>query len=226
MSVKLVVFDMAGTTVEDNNNVHQALIDAMDEAGISVSLEEVNDVMGYPKPVAITQLLKNHSVDNEHPNENLIKEIHEDFVSRMILFYRSDLSVAPKIGAEETFLALRKKRIKIALDTGFDRAIADAILNRLFWKNGFLDATVTSDEVERGRPYPDLINRAMQITEINNPDQVMKVGDTISDLQEGRAAGCKYIVGLTSGAFSRVQLAEEYHTHLIDDLREILDIID
>ena len=56
--IKLAVFDMAGTTVKDQDNVHQALINAMAHFGFSVSREEANDVMGYPKPVAIRQLLE------------------------------------------------------------------------------------------------------------------------------------------------------------------------
>ena len=53
---------------------------------------------------------------------------------------------------------------KVALDTGFTRAIADVILARLGWDSTVVDASVASDEVERGRPYPDLIYRAMAST--------------------------------------------------------------
>ena len=51
MDIKLVVFDMAGTTIEDDDFVHQSLMEAMDEEKIYVSRDEVNEVMGYPKPI-------------------------------------------------------------------------------------------------------------------------------------------------------------------------------
>lgn len=49
MSLKLCVFDMAGTTVVDRQNVHAAFIEAMADFGYNVTLAEVNPLMGYKK---------------------------------------------------------------------------------------------------------------------------------------------------------------------------------
>ena len=49
MSVKLVVFDIAGTTVKDNNNVSEAFQSALANNEISVELEKINPLMGYEK---------------------------------------------------------------------------------------------------------------------------------------------------------------------------------
>jgi len=216
---------MAGTTIEDDDFVHRSLMEALDEEKIYVSRDQVNDVMGYPKPIAIAKLLEaNNSYDYPF-KEDFIKKIHDHFVDKMVGFYAKDSQVKAKDGAEETFKALRKRGIKVALNTGFDRKIANAVLKRLQWQNGMVDVTVTSDEVENGRPYPDMIVKAMELTKISHPEYIMKVGDTVSDLQEGKAAGCRYVVGITTGAYTREQLINEYHTHLIDDLREILEII-
>lgn len=109
------------------------------------------------------------------------------------------------------------------LDTGFDRAITQAIVDRLGWqRDGKIDFSVTSDEVAQGRPYPDLIFKAMELTGVTDPGSVMKVGDTPSDLQEGSAGGCRYVVGVTTGAFTRKELALYPHTHIVDQLAEIL----
>ena len=225
MSIKLVVFDMAGTTVEDSDFVHRALIHAMAKEKVFVTRNEVNAVMGFPKPIAIAELLNLKEVNMDRDKEGLIDQIHSDFVKNMVSFYREDPLVKAKNGAEETFRKLHIKGIAVALDTGFDRTIADAIIGRLGWDNGKIDFSVTSDEVENGRPYPDMIFKAMKLAGIVHPEHVMKVGDTISDLQEGKAANCRYVVGITTGAFTRNELINEYHTHLIDDLREVLDII-
>jgi len=45
--------------------------------------------------------------------------------------------------------------------------------------------------------------------------QVMCVGDTVLDLQAGRHAGARYVVGVLSGAHKKAQLEKEPHTHLI-----------
>jgi phosphoglycolate phosphatase-like HAD superfamily hydrolase len=80
--------------------------------------------------------------------------------------------------------------------------------------------------VERGRPFPDLIFRATELTHIKDAKNVAKVGDTASDMQEGNAAGCGLVVGVTTGAFSRKDLEMEKHTHLIENVQELLEILE
>ena len=225
MAIKLVVFDMAGTTVEDKDNVHEALIKGFELNNYKINREDANGVMGYPKPVAIRTLLEQKFNLKEKTGE-LVAKIHKDFVNEMITFYKNDPSVKSKKNAEETFIALRQKGIKVGIDTGFSRDIADTIFDRLKWKeHNLVDLTVTSDEVNNGRPFPDMIYKAMQDMNIKTADEVAKVGDTISDLQEGTSAGCKYVIGITTGAFTREALEPEKHTHLVDDLLEVVDIV-
>jgi len=225
MAIKLVVFDMAGTTVEDKDNVHEALIKGFELNNYKINREDANGVMGYPKPVAIRTLLEQKFNLKEKTGE-LVAKIHNDFVNEMITFYKNDPSVKSKKNAEETFKALRQKGIKVGIDTGFSRDIADTIFDRLKWKeHNLVDLTVTSDEVNNGRPFPDMIYKAMQDMNIKTADEVAKVGDTISDLQEGTSAGCKYVIGITTGAFTRAALEPEKHTHLVDDLLEVVDIV-
>ncbi len=223
MEIQLVVFDMAGTTVQDNNNVHLALQTALKKQNIQVGIEEINLVMGIPKPVAIQTLLKN-KIDEILITDDFIDEIHRIFLAEMIDFYKNSPEVKAKEGAEFVFKKLRDKGIKVVLDTGFSRDIVDVIIERLQWKDK-IDGSVASDEVAQGRPYPDLIFKAMELIEVKDAKSVAKVGDTASDLQEGNSAGCKYVIGITSGAFNREELAKEPHTHLIHHLEELMHIL-
>jgi phosphonatase-like hydrolase len=224
MSVQLVVFDLAGTTVKENFDVQRILKNAFGKARLEITIEQANKVMGIPKPVAIRQLLE--QVKHDSINDEIIRTIHADFVTDMIRFYEHDQSVQENVGVTETFKKLKQQGVKVVVDTGFDRPIVDALLNRMGWSaNGLIDGSVTSDEVAHGRPYPDLIYRAMEITGVLDVKTVAKVGDTISDLQEGQAAGCGWVIGIASGAFSKSQLALVSHTHLIDQIPEILPIL-
>jgi phosphonatase-like hydrolase len=145
----------------------------------------------------------------------------------MIDFYRHDPDVAEKEGASDTFRALRRRNVKVAVDTGFDRRITNTIFERLGWeKAGLLDASVTSDEVARGRPFPDMIHKAMQLTGTHAAAAVAKVGDTASDLLEGHAAGCRWVIGVTTGAFREEELRPYPHTHLIRQVAEILPLLE
>jgi phosphoglycolate phosphatase-like HAD superfamily hydrolase len=65
----------------------------------------------------------------------------------------------------------------------------------------------------------------MEALEVPYPLEVAKIGDTASDLQEGSSAGCGWVIGVTSGAYTRVELAKEPHTHLVGQIPEILPIL-
>src|SRR6185295_18333536 len=132
-NVQLVVFDMAGTTVRDRGNVGIAFMDAFRENGIEVPLTEVKKVMGFKKKDAIRTLLNKF---NTAPSGNLdeqIEKIHDAFIRNMISFYENDPEISALPHVEETFQWLKQRGVKIALNTGFTRAIADTILKRLHW---------------------------------------------------------------------------------------------
>jgi phosphonatase-like hydrolase len=225
-NIQLVVFDMAGTTVQDSQTIHQSLQRALADFGVTIHLAEINPLMGYPKPVAIKILLESKLGSDPIITDTYVDRIHTLFVELMVDFYQKDPSVAEKPEASYVFQMLRQQGIQVALDTGFNRLITNTLLQRLGWIIGQnIDASVSSDEVSRGRPYPDMIFRAMALTGVTDPKAVMKVGDTASDMQQGKAAGCSYVVGVTTGAFAETDLAQENPTHLIRHLTEILEMI-
>lgn len=224
MPIELVVFDMAGTTVNDEDSVSRCVQGALAAAGVTVTVADVNRVMGIPKPEALRILIGESPVREALIDQ--IDAIHRDFVARSIRFYQTDASVREVSGSEQTFRALQQAGIKVALNTGFNRAITQTILDRLGWAGSpLIDATICSDEVPRGRPHPDMILELMKRFRIDDPARVAKVGDTPADLQEGKNAGCGLIVGVTEGTHTREQLEPYPHTHLIGSVRELAGIL-
>jgi phosphonatase-like hydrolase len=219
MPIELVIFDMAGTTINDDDAVNRCVRAALAEVDVVVSREAVNQVMGIPKPVALTKLLESAGRTDLLPR---LHAIHADFVARMTRFYQTDPSVHEIAGAGEVFERLRAAGIRVVLDTGFTRDIADVVLARLGWNRpGILDGTVTSDEVERGRPHPDMVRKAMRDLGISDARRVAKVGDTPADLDEGTSAGCGLVVGVTEGSHTAAQLQSSPHTHLVGTICEL-----
>lgn len=224
--IQLVVFDMAGTTVYDGDAVNTCLRRALASIGVVVSREDVNRVMGLPKPVAIRGLLTATSSAAQEDVESMAASAFADFQRQMIYFYGSDPDVRPIDGAERVFQQLKEHGIIVALDTGFTRHVADAILNRLGWNaSEWIDVTVTSDEVANGRPYPDLIIRAMELAGVSTAANVAKVGDTPSDLLQGTAAGCSIVIGVTQGSHTVSELAPYPHTHLVNTVGDVPPIV-
>jgi phosphonatase-like hydrolase len=219
MDIDLVVFDMAGTTINDEDGVNRCVRAALEAVGVSVTRDAVNRVMGIPKPIAISQLVQDAG---RRDLLDSLDAIHADFVARMIRFYQTDPSVHEIAGAGETFRRLRAAGIRVGLDTGFSRDIVDVVLARLGWNDKQLvDVTITSDEVQLGRPHPDLLLKAMHLLNLTDPRRVAKVGDTPSDLEEGANAGCGLVVGVTGGSHTAEQLKPFPHTHLISTVAEL-----
>jgi phosphonatase-like hydrolase len=218
--IDLVVFDMAGTTVHDEDSVNRCIRGALAAVGLALTPAEVNAVMGLPKPEALAILVEAHGRSLELGDR--LGAIHRDFVARSIAFYQHDPSVREVPGAVPVFQALRNAGVRIALNTGFNRAITQVILDRLGWSgNDLVDATICSDEVVRGRPYPDMIRELMKQLRVDDPQRVAKVGDTPADLEEGRNAGCGLIIGVTGGTHSREELERYPHTHLVGTIADL-----
>jgi phosphonatase-like hydrolase len=226
-AIKLAVFDIAGTTIKDNSNVAGSFQHAFLNHGFeNVTLAEANEKMGYPKPLAIQAILSTHVADKATITGDLIDAIHEDFVQNMIEYYQLAPDIEPMDDAEDTFRELQNKGIKIGLDTGFSRDITDVILERVGWLNSpLIDIIVCSDEVVKGRPYPDMIQLMMEKLGIKDPKEVIKIGDTEVDVNEGHNAGCLMSIAVTTGAFSEEELLKHQPTHIVNSLTEILDLI-
>lgn len=223
-SVRLVIFDLTGTTVWDGDGTGRCLTEALRAVHVTVTEEQVRTVAGFSKPSAIRKLLAD--VSGVRPEDELVRAAHDGFVERMIDLYRTDPAVAEMPGATLVLQRLKEAGVRVALDTGCSRAIVDAMMDRLGWRlSGLIDATVASDEVAQGRPHPDLVLEAMRRTGIGDVAATAKVGDTPADLLQGMAAGCGWVVGVTHGTHSRAQLTLHPHTHLIASLGELPGIL-
>ena len=217
---KLVVFDMAGTTVEDAGQVPAAFTQVLRGHRIAISEAQLNALRGASKRDAIRHFVAPQGGDVEARTE----EIFGDFRAHLSGLFRSG-GVKPIAGAAETFSSLRGKGIRVALNTGFDRTIADLIVDALGWRTA-VDTLVCGDDVANGRPAPDLILKAMERTGITEARQVMAVGDTVLDLRAGRNAGAGWVVGVLTGAHSREQLEKESHDALIASVADLPSLVE
>jgi phosphonatase-like hydrolase len=216
--IKLVIFDMAGTTVRDNGEVVSAFSSALAQHGIGVTSDEVNRVRGSSKRQAVLELLP----DTPNRTERAEK-VYTSFVEILKQTYERD-GVSAVVGAEALFSDLKARGVLVALNTGFDRQITVLLLDALGWDNSSIDAVVCGDDVKLGRPAPDLIQCAMQRTGTNDPKKVANVGDTVVDLQAAHNAKVKWNIGVLSGAHSRAQLEQAPHTHIFPSVAGLMSL--
>ena len=215
--IALVVFDMAGTTIEDSGQVPEAFTIVLRKHGIEITEDALRGVRGASKRDAIRHFVALH---HKTGIDALTDRIFNDFRDCLAQLFQAG-GVKPVAGAADTFDWLRQQGIKIALNTGFDRLTTDLIIDSVNWKSGVADAIICGDDVALGRPAPYLIFRSMEATGVTSVHQVMCVGDTVLDMRAGRNAGARCVVGVLSGAHTKEQLEKEPHTHLIASVADL-----
>lgn len=221
--IKMVVFDMAGTTVNEDNVVYKTLRKAINDAGYAFSLEQVlAEGAGKEKLQAIKSVLAVYANVLDH---ELAEAIYEQFIQQLSTAY-DNMDILPQSNAAEVMQALKSRDILVVLNTGYNKATAESLIAKLGWAKGLqFDGLVTASDVSSNRPEPDMILVAMEQFGITDPSQVIKVGDSSIDVEEGRNAGCAINIGITTGAHTREQLETVQPTYIIENLIELLPII-
>jgi phosphonatase-like hydrolase len=209
----LAIFDMAGTTVEDRGQVPAAFAAALADAGSPLTPDQITRVRGASKRDAIRQLLPT-------VQHSRAEDIYARFRDKLADQYRT-VGVREIGGAGDIFRRLKHRGCRVALTTGFDRDIAMLLLSSLGWTRTMIDAVVCGDDVSTGRPAPEMILMAMQLTGVTDAATVANVGDTALDLEAASRAGVKWNIGVLSGAHRRETLERAPHTHIIRSIEDL-----
>ena len=221
--IKMVVFDMAGTTVDENNIVYKTLQKVINKRGFDFSLDQVLEHgAGKEKSVAIKDIIASGGIELD---EDELNNLYSTFVLELAVAYDS-FDIKPQPGAESLFRSLKEKNILTVLNTGYNETTAISILQKLGWRPGKqIDALITASDVRNNRPNPDMILLAMQHFNIEDAGEVVKVGDSAIDIEEGKNAGCSLSIGITTGAHTYEQLAAANPDRIINHLSELLPLI-
>ena len=219
----MVVFDMAGTVVDEDNVVYKTVQKALEHGGIHVTLEQVlADGAGKEKSKAISDIAMKYDPSKDVDD---VEAMYHNFIVMLDRAY-DEMNVAPIEGAEEVFAELKKMGVIRILNTGYNKKTAMQLVSKLGWqKDRDYDDIVTASDVPRTRPFPDMIFMAMELMGINDAGNVAKIGDSAIDVEEGRNAACGLTVGITTGAHTRQQLVAASPDHIIDRLSDLLPLV-
>jgi phosphonatase-like hydrolase len=213
--VEVVVFDVGGTTVEDTADVADVFRTALAQYHIAAPPEKLRAWRGTSKRDVIEKLVKARVGADAEPSE-----VYLTFQTLLIdAFLTRGVRAIP--GVEATFVTLHEHQVRPVLVTGFDREVVGVIIKHLGWEN-IVDAVVTSDDVLRGRPEPDLILDAMRRVGVTDPKAVVTVGDTVNDLLAAAAAGVGVSISVLTGAHDRSQLEQVPHTVILQSAADVV----
>ncbi|MFF4322115.1 phosphonatase-like hydrolase [Streptomyces sp. NPDC001568] len=216
---KLIVLDMAGTTVADGGLVERAFERAAEALGVepgsadhATKLQYVRDTMGESKISVFRHLFG---------TEELARRANSAFEQAYGELVDAGL-IAPIPGAREAVENLRADGRTVVLTTGFARVTQDAILDALGWRD-LADLTLCpADAGGRGRPYPDMVLAAFLRTGAADDVRATVVaGDTAYDMLSGRRAGAGTVAGVLTGAHDRATLTANGATHVLGSIAEL-----
>ncbi|MFB7503298.1 HAD family hydrolase [Streptomyces broussonetiae] len=220
--IRLVVLDMAGTTVADGGLVERAFASAAAELGVEPGssrhaehLAYVRATMGESKISVFRHLFGDE--DSAQRANGAFEKAYGDLVDSGL--------IAPLPGAREAIEELAAAGRTVVLTTGFARVTQDAILDALGWRDPSFPVALTlcpADAGGRGRPYPDMVLQAFLHTKAaESTTQVAVVGDTSYDVLSGVRAGAGLVAGVRTGAHGDDAFRAAGATHVLDSVADL-----
>lgn len=213
-----VLFDLIGTTVKEQHNdiVITCLEYAFSSSNIIISKEFLTRNRGKDKTVMIREALAMQQLPAFLEND-----IYNSFKKN---FERSIERFTENTGAADLFQFLKTHNIKIGIGTGLERSLFEMIYKNLGWRQYSFDYVGISKEVGKSRPHPDMIFDFMNKNGIQHPQEVLKVGDTVADIEEGKNAGVITAAILSGSQAESALLAAKPH-YIIRSLVDLKLII-
>lgn len=197
MKIQTIIFDWAGTSVDFGSFAPvEAFISAFGCYGIEPTAEETRAPMGLAKRTHVATMFKGERLAAEWINkhgrphdESDIDAVYEKFEPALFSVLMNYAKPLP--GVIETEKWIKGQGLKIGSTTGYTRQMMD-IVAPLAKENGYApDCLVCPEDVGgRGRPYPYMLWRNLENLGCQHIGNVLKIGDTEADMQEGKSAGC------------------------------------
>ncbi len=200
--LEMVVFDWAGTAV-DHGSIAPivALEQVFAAAGVPVSRDLLRLSMGIAKKDHIREVLALPQVREDwatvhhtEPDERDVEALYASFTPRMLDAIEPSSVLIP--GVAQAAEALRGRGVKIGATTGYTRPMLDRLLGPAAAAGYAPDLSLCPEDAPGGRPWPWMCFRLAIELRITALWRAVKIGDTESDIAEGRNAGM-WTIGVT-----------------------------
>jgi len=212
MQRNVFVFDLDGTLVDSVYQHVLAWQEAMEDAGIELSVWRIHRRMGMSGGLFVGALLRELGRPVEAELVARLQQAHAQAYRRRA----GQVRLLP--GARELLAHLTRAGVPWAVATSGLRTAAEPTLKLLEVPAGV--PVVTRDQVERAKPDPDLFLAAAERLGADVADAVV-VGDSVWDLLAARRARALG-VGLLSGGYGREELERAGAYRVYDDPADLL----
>lgn len=212
--IRLIILDFDGTLADTQPLILRSLQGTIAELGLPSRTDaECASIIGLPLKECFVQLL---NVDD--PLADRCCEVYR----RLFDEYNHPGTVTLFPHVEETLHELHRRGLQLAVCSSRARATLDRFVLS-FGFDQIVQAVVSADDVPHGKPHPDPALRVLELTGCP-PEEALMVGDASYDILMGRGAGCR-TCGVTYGNQTAAQLREAGADYLIDDFKNLLNLL-
>jgi phosphonoacetaldehyde hydrolase len=200
--LQAVILDWAGTTVDHGSLAPIRVLQKIFSArGIEITEEEARRDMGVLKKDHIRAVLGIPRVAaawqrryQKAPGEKEVESLFTDFIPQQMACLVECSAMISRV--TDTVERLRDRGLKIGSTTGYTRPLMDILLPHAAGQGYAPDCVLCPDDVGAGRPFPWMIYENAIRMKIYPLEAVVKIGDTLSDIEEALNAGT-WAVGVT-----------------------------
>jgi len=180
--IEAVVFDMDGVLLQSEEVWDEVREEYVRERGGRYDAEIQRAMMGMSSP-EWSRYLHDHAAVPDDP-----QEINAEVVRRMLARYREHLPLIPgAVGAVERLAA----RFPLGLASSSNRELIDTALD-VSGLAKYFSATVSSEEVARGKPNPDVYLEAARCLDVE-PLNCCAVEDSHGGIRAAKSAGMRVV---------------------------------
>lgn len=179
-----IIFDMDGVLIDSERQSNEGWLWAAGQLGVDMPMWLIDSFKG-----ALAELCCKFFDDYYKGVIDYweAKELRTQHVYKI----RETEGIPVKKGVKDIFEYIRNNGLKCAVATSTRRESAEKTLHEIgVWD--YLDAVVYGDEVERGKPEPDIFLRAAKAIGVN-PSEAVVVEDSINGIKAGYAAGMRVV---------------------------------
>ena len=210
--MKLVILDWDGTLVDSLGLHFDSYKMVAEKFDIDVDIEEVRGMTGMTAPEII---LEAYDIKDKEKIKSILKAKDEIYMNELWK------EVKPFPGAQELIEELKDKFI-LAIATSSDLMLVRPVLEKFGWQYSFIEI-LGRDDVEKGKPEPEILNRICERTGIQ-PEEAVYVGDSVHDMMAAKKAEMMAI-GVPTGVHSEEQLDAAGSDKVFENLFEVKDFL-
>lgn len=179
-----IIFDMDGILIDSERQSNEGWLWAAGQLGVDMPMWLIDSFKGAPAELCCKFFDDYYKGVIDYWEA---KEIRTQHVYKI----RETEGIPVKKGVKDIFEYIRNNGLKCAVATSTRRESAEKTLHEIgVWD--YLDAVVYGDEVEHGKPEPDIFLRAAKAIGVN-PSEAVVVEDSINGIKAGYAADMRVV---------------------------------